>query len=93
MQWSKRDRYLRIVGKVMVSEPNCQQADCSKTLDAGLDQIAAGLAWWYRKYAKDQSATDARAYEFAEQAAHNRGVGLWQDADPTPPWDWRRRYR
>jgi endonuclease YncB( thermonuclease family) len=93
VRWSKHDRYQRIVGKVMVAEPNCQRADCNKTLDAGLGQITDGLAWWYRKYAKEQSAEDAGAYDFAEQEARARRVGLWRDVDPVPPWDWRRKDR
>jgi endonuclease YncB( thermonuclease family) len=93
VQWAKHDRYQRIVGKVMVAEPNCQRADCNKTLDAGLGQITAGLAWWYRKYAKEQSAEDARSYETAEQEARARRVGLWRDDDPIPPWDWRKKDR
>lgn len=61
VQWSKRDRYQRIVGKVLVADPTCQRR-CPKTLDAGLAQVTAGLAWWYRKYAKEQSAEDAQRY-------------------------------
>ena len=91
--WSKRDRYGRIVGKVKVSEPGCQRPECAKTLDVGLAQVSDGLAWWYRKYAKEQSVRDARAYEEAEQQARARRVGLWLDAHPTPPWDWRRKGR
>lgn len=90
-QWNKYDRYQRIVGKVMVSQPDCQRPDCAKTLDAGLAQIAAGFAWWYRKYAKEQSLEDADAYESAEQQARAQRVGLWRDAEPMPPWDWRRK--
>ena len=93
VQWSKHDRYQRIVGKVMVAEPGCQRPDCAKTLDAGLGQVTAGFAWWYRKYAKEQSAEDARSYETAEQEARARRVGLWRDAEPTPPWDWRKKDR
>lgn len=93
VQWSKRDRYQRIVGKVMVAELACQRPDCSKTLDAGLGQVTAGFAWWYRKYAREQPAEDAGAYEFAEQEARARHVGLWRDADPMPPWEWRRKDR
>lgn len=74
--WSKRDRYQRIVGKVMVAEPGCQRTDCGKILDAGLGQVTTGLAWWYRKYAKEQSLEDAGAYELAEQEAQVRRVGL-----------------
>ena len=42
VQWEKRDRYKRIVGKVMVQPTDC--STCPKTLDAGLAQITAGLA-------------------------------------------------
>ena len=92
VQWSKRDRYQRIVGKVLVADPTCQRR-CPKTLDAGLAQVTAGLAWWYRKYAKEQSAEDAQRYELAEQEARSHGVGLWSDGQPMAPWDWRKAAR
>jgi endonuclease YncB( thermonuclease family) len=88
--WNKHDRYQRIVGKVMVTEPECRLDTCSRNLDAGLSQISAGLAWWYRKYAKEQSTGDASRYESAEADAISRREGLWYDAQPTPPWDWRK---
>ncbi len=91
--WTKRDRYQRIVGKVMVAEPSCQRVLCSRTLDAGYAQVTKGLAWWYKKYAKEQSHEDALRYEVAEQKAHARRVGLWSDRQPTPPWDWRKGAR
>lgn len=59
--WHKHDRYRRIVGKVMVASPDCQQPSCQKTDDAGLRQIEAGMAWWYRKYAREESPGDAAA--------------------------------
>ena len=85
----KRDKYRRIVGKVWVQPADCPT--CPMTLDAGQAQLAAGMAWWYRKYAKEQSAEDRGRYEFEEQEAKVRRVGLWGDADPVPPWEWRRR--
>jgi endonuclease YncB( thermonuclease family) len=88
VQWNKRDRYQRIVGKVMVQPSGCPT--CPKTLDAGLAQLTLGLAWWYQKYAKGQSTEDAGRYEFAEQEARAKRAGLWADADPVPPCDWRR---
>jgi endonuclease YncB( thermonuclease family) len=93
VQWNKHDRYQRIIGKVMVAEPNCRASACPKTLDAGLAQLTVGLAWWYRKYAKEQSPEAAGRYEFAEQEARAKRAGLWADADPIPPWDWRRGER
>lgn len=91
VEWHKIDRYKRIVGKVMVAEPSCREATCPKTFDACHAQITAGLAWWYSKYAKDQSREDAHRYELAEQDARSRRLGLWSDPQPIPPWDWRHK--
>lgn len=44
--WMKRDRYGRIIGKLMIQPPDC--LPCAKTLDAGLNQVNLGMAWWYR---------------------------------------------
>lgn len=93
VQWAKRDRYRRIIGKVMVAAPSCRTNRCPKTLDAGLAQITTGLAWWYQKYEKDQSASDAGRYGFAQQEARTKRAGLWADAHPIPPWDWRKGER
>ena len=53
VEWDKRDKYKRIVGKVWVQPESCPS--CPMTLDAGHAQITVGLAWWYRKYANEQS--------------------------------------
>lgn len=58
-------------------------------VDVNLQQVKAGVAWWYRDYAKEQSPEDRRLYEQAEQQARMQRVGLWRDAEPIPPWDWR----
>jgi len=87
----KTDRYRRQICKVWVQPADC--ATCGKTLDAGHAQIVAGMAWWYREYAKEQSADDRGRYESAEQEAKARKVGLWHDKAPIPPWDWRRRVK
>lgn len=87
----KHDRYGRIVGKVMLQPAKCPT--CPKTLDAGHAQITAGLAWWYRKYAKEQSHQDRGSYESDEQEARARRIGLWRDAKPVPPWEWRKSQR
>lgn len=48
IEWSKRDRYGRIVGAVFVD--SCESPPCPEALDAGLAQIRAGLAWHYKRY-------------------------------------------
>jgi endonuclease YncB( thermonuclease family) len=89
VEWEKRDRYRRIVGKVWVQPASCPT--CPMTLDVGHAQITVGLAWWYRRYATEQSPQDRGAYEFSEQEARAKRVGLWRDADQMPPWEWRHK--
>lgn len=43
-----------------------------------------GLAWWYHWYAPEQ-----RLLGFLETEARARRLGLWADANPTPPWAFR----
>jgi len=96
VEYEKRDDHGRLVGKVMVASPDaCPDASntCPKTLDAGMAQLTVGLAWWYRYYAAEQTEEDRHRYEFAEYEARARKAGLWVDADPLPPWDWRRSNR
>ncbi len=52
--------------------------------DVGLEMIRGGFAWHYRQY-----SNDAR-YAAAEMDARRARRGLWQDARPTAPWDYRR---
>ncbi len=86
VEWQKRDKYGRIVGKVLA---NCDQPGCPR--DAGLEQLNAGMAWWYRKYAGEQSPEGRERYEKAERTARDGKLGLWRDPNPVPPWDWRKQ--
>lgn len=78
----KRDRYQRQICVVRVAGQ-----------DVGLAQIRTGLAWWYRQYAREQTALERMAYEQAEMDARARRLGLWADKEPLPPWDWRHQKR
>jgi len=82
VDWVKRDRYGRIVGKVLLDSQ-----------DMNLRQIEGGLAWHYKKYAGEQSDVDRRLYADAETDARNAGQGLWREPSPIPPWEWRRGLR
>lgn len=88
---SKTDRYGRVLGKVWVKPSDC--ASCGKTLDANHAQLLAGMAWWYRYYAKEQPPEDRGRYESAEEGAVKRNLGLWSEPSPVPPWDWRKGAR
>jgi len=59
--------------------------------DVGLAQLDAGLAWWYRKYANEQPPQERLTYETAETKAYVDRIGLWQERNPMPPWNWRKR--
>lgn len=45
--------------------------------------VAEGLAWHYTRYSSD---ADLAAAEAAARAAR---IGLWADAEPVAPWEWR----
>lgn len=82
VEWFKRDRYQRILGKVLVDGR-----------DMNLEQIGAGLAWHYGQYERDRQSADRTLYAQAEEFARQRNIGLWRDPAPIPPWDFRRSRR
>jgi endonuclease YncB( thermonuclease family) len=82
VEFNKYDRYGRIVGKVLLSGE-----------DVNLEQIAAGLAWHYKKYQGEQSPSDRVKYADAERAARRLKLGLWHDPNPLPPWEYRQGER
>ena len=94
IEYKKRDRYKRIAGKVLVDPPGdvfCMALDCVKKIDAGLEQIKAGLAWHYKYYQMEQSEEDRGLYSKSELEARKTQKGLWNDKDPMAPWEWRRQ--
>jgi endonuclease YncB( thermonuclease family) len=89
IEWSKKDKYGRIVAKILAPPGSCATQPCKATFDVNLAQIAAGYAWHYKEYEKEQPKQDRQAYDLAEQHAREQGLGLWKDAHPVPPWEWR----
>ena len=89
VDWQGRDAYGRILGRVRVAVADCPQSNCPKTLDANLEQVKRGLAWWNRKFADTQFPGDAGEYEAAERQARTARAGLWRERNPVPPWRWR----
>lgn len=59
--------------------------------DIGLEQVKAGMAWWFRRYAKEQTLQERIDYEKTELRAKRHRDGLWSDPNPIPPWEWRHR--
>jgi endonuclease YncB( thermonuclease family) len=94
IEYEKRDRYKRIVGKILVDPQGdvfCLAIDWVKKIDAGLEQIKAGLAWHYKYYQMEQSEVDRRLYSEAELEARIKHLEIWKDEEPMAPWVWRRR--
>jgi endonuclease YncB( thermonuclease family) len=74
----KEESYGRLVYKVMV-----------QGRDACLEQVRDGMAWHYKQFQDEQTAGDRKLYASAEDAAREAHTGLWSDAHPIPPWDFR----
>lgn len=74
----KRDRNGRLVGKVLVAGS-----------DMNLQMVQHGLAWHYKKFAKEQAVEDRQRYADAELRAKARRLGLWADKEPVAPWEFR----
>ena len=80
VNYEKEDRYERIVGKVIVSG-----------LDANLEQVKRGMAWFYKKYQNEMVLDDRLDYLHAQEKAETNKVGLWMDDEVIAPWDFRKR--
>lgn len=78
VEWKKLDLYGRTIGKLTVDG-----------IDCGLRQIELGFAWHYKAYEREQTLADRKAYAEAEGTARAARKGLWIDAQPTPPWEFR----
>ncbi len=56
-------------------------------IDVNRELVAEGFAWVYRKYSNDVELLRLEA------EAKQKGLGLWADPNPIPPWEWRRGRR
>ncbi|NWG39003.1 MAG: thermonuclease family protein [Hydrogenophilaceae bacterium] len=79
IEWRHRDQYGRLLGKIVLPGNR----------DANLLQLEAGMAWWNRKYAYEQTNADAIRYREAEFVARKKRLGLWSQKSPVTPWHWR----
>lgn len=71
------DRYGRTVGTIILPD--------GRSLNEEL--VRNGYAWHYKAYSKDQNLANAEA------DARRFKRGLWQDANPVAPWDYRKEKR
>lgn len=59
-------------------------------VDINREMVKRGYAWAYREYLKGPYISE---YIDAENEARTMRRGLWQQANPIPPWEFRKRYR
>lgn len=50
-----------------------------------LEMVQEGWAWHYKQFSKSSE------YAEAEKAAKKKKLGLWQDTNPIPPWEFRKK--
>jgi micrococcal nuclease len=73
------DRYKRSVAVVYLN-----------SRDINREIVKEGYAWAYREYLKGPYASE---YIEAENEARSKHLGLWQQANPMPPWEFRKRQK
>jgi endonuclease YncB( thermonuclease family) len=75
VEWQAKDQYNRHIGQVTCAG-----------VDANAAQVRRGMAWVSPRSTQPGSPL----YEL-EAYARVRGIGLWSDPRPVPPWEWRPR--
>src|SRR4051812_42244989 len=74
VEWRKRDRAKRLVGKVLLGSQ-----------DVSLAQVKGGLAWHFMESETELSPQDRLTYRSAEARSRSGRFGLWKDANPVAP--------
>ncbi len=74
-----RDRYGRSVGLVYAGDICLNES-----------LVEFGFAWVYPKYCNLPRCTK---WTQKQRLARINQLGLWYDADPVPPWEWRKKKR
>lgn len=68
------DRYGRLIAVITNSKKQI----------VNQEMVKQGMAWHFIRYSSDAT------YAKLEQEARKNKVGLWQERNPTPPWEWRK---
>ncbi len=68
------DRYKRLIAVIINNKKQVVNQELVKQ----------GMAWHFKRYSTDE------LYNALELEARKNKVGLWQESNPTPPWNWRK---
>jgi micrococcal nuclease len=71
------DRYGRYIGVTTYND----------SLILNRELLKNGLAWHFVRYSNDMTL------EELELTARKKKIGLWQEENPIPPWEWRANKR
>ena len=77
VQSSGKDKYGRTLGEVYLQNGT----------NVNHELVRQGMAWQYRQY------SNSSRLRGLESEARQEKRGLWREADPTPPWEFRRDRR
>jgi micrococcal nuclease len=78
------DRTGQIIGDVYFKGDKSAATDKDVHLNAHM--VVNGLAWHFVRFAPDN-----KTLAESEKQAREKKAGLWSEADPVAPWDWRRQ--
>jgi micrococcal nuclease len=56
-------------------------------LNINYEMVKLGLAWHFKRYSDDDKL------DSLEKDARYKGIGIWSDKNPIPPWEWRKGIR
>ena len=73
-----RDDYGRVLARVWIGDT-----------DVGLAQVCAGYAWVFEAFVDELPVAEQQLYRDCQIEAKANRRGLWRDAQPMPPWQWR----
>jgi len=77
VQGENYDRYKRLIAVIINNKKQI----------VNQEMVKQGMAWHFTRY------STAAIYDQLEAEARQNKVGLWQDPNPTPPWNWRKESR
>ena len=74
VQGENYDRYKRLIAVIINNKKQI----------VNQEMVKQGMAWHFTRY------STSVIYDELEAEARQNKIGLWQEPNPTPPWNWRK---
>ena len=78
----EKDRYERTVAEVYVQDRK------DSAIPLNLQMVRDGYAWHYERYSGN--CPSGQQFAIAQELAQSERLGIWQQGNPQPPWDYRK---